>query len=292
MLTTILFHAGLVPLIASAATAFLLTRTRTPPAAAWAIAPACGFVLGTVALSSQGGLGPAFRSLVAPREAVDWLPMMVLLAVAATAVIYYTPPEQRWRTIALAAVLCIAAPVRLLSGNEHIAHDWSVIEKLAYLVLLSATLGLLWLLLATAGDETSPDVRIPLVIFVSVATAIVLAVSGAFVYGAKAEAAAAALAGTWLAFLIAKAPAGWSAMAPCVRGAAAPITFSLVPLVVLAHFYAELPTVDAALLLVSLAATACPLPDVIRRGPAWHTLAARAAGSLVPLAIAIVRAFS
>ena len=66
------------------------------------------------------------------------------------------------------------------------------------------------------------------------------------------------------------------------------ITFTLGSLIILGHFYAELSTTNTALLFLSLAATAAPLPALLRSGPAWQQNTARIMICLLPLGIAVV----
>jgi hypothetical protein len=289
MLTNALLYAALLPLVASAMMAFLMRRMSAPSPIVWPTAIACGFLIAQFALRSQAGISDSLHSFIEPHEAVDWLPHIVLLALGVTIIMYLAPSDRR-RLIALAIALCLAAPVRLLSGN--VANHWSIPQKFAWLALLAALLGIVWLLLASKDGERPAFIRVPLLLLVAVATAVVLTQSGVLVYGLSCGALGAAITGTslmlsseaWRGRFSGRAhpsaPAG-------ITGAAGIITFTLGSLIILGHFYAELSTTNAALLFLSLTATAAPLPALLRIGPAWQRNAAGVMFCILPLAIAV-----
>ena len=190
----------------------------------------------------------------------------------------------------------------MLSGNVRLAGQWTALEKFAYLALLAATLGLTWLLLASGGKGRQSSARPFLLVIVTAATAVVLTLSGVFVYGQMCGALAAALAGTALARLLGATRSARAASVPLalpvrtgfhsngLTGAAGVITFSLGSLILLGHFFAELSALNALLLAVSLSAAGGPLPSAFLRRPAWQQLALRTAACLLPLALAIAAA--
>ncbi len=297
MFTTTLLYAGLLPLAAAGLIALLSRQFRVSLQATWACSTAGGFVAGLVGLKSQAGLAVAARSFTQPREAADWLPIIVLLALGVSVLLFAAPPAHRRWTLALAAALTIAVPLRLLSGNVRLAGPWSAFDKFAYLVLLAATLGFVWLLLASGGDEQQSPARLVFLVIVAATTAAVLTLSGALVYGQTCGALAAALAGTslipfltsWRARVSGRAvPVGGAF--PGLTGAAGVITFSLGSLILLGHFFAELSVANAVLLFVSLAAAGTPLPAALLRRPVWQQLAVRIVACLLPLALAIAAA--
>src|SRR6266480_4503841 len=116
MLTNAILYAGLLPLITSATIAIVLQRMRVSSPIVWPVAIACGFLTAQFTLRSQTGISDSLHSFIEPHEAVDWLPHILLLALGVTVVAYMAPIDRR-PLIALAAALCLAAPVRLLSGN-------------------------------------------------------------------------------------------------------------------------------------------------------------------------------
>jgi hypothetical protein len=284
MLTNAILYAALLPLVVSAAIAFIMRRMRSPLPTIWPVAITGGFLAAQFVLRGQAGFFESLHTFLEPHEAVDWLPHIVLLALGVS-ILMYLAPAQRPRLIALAAALCVAAPVRLLSGN--LAQHWSILGKVAVLVSLAAIFGLVWVLLALDDNERPAILRLPLLILVAVCTAIVVTQSGAFVYGLSSAAFGAAITGAALVFAFRGAASSSGAAA-----AAGIITFTLGSLVVLGHFYAELSTTNAALLLLSLAATAIPLPAMLRTGPAWQRNTARILFCLLPLAIAVVAVVS
>jgi hypothetical protein len=280
MLTYALVYAALLPFVAAATIAFVMRQMQWPLPIVWPCAASGGFLAAQFVLRGQSSLSDSLEAFVRPHEAVDWLPHLVLLALGVSIVMYLAPLNRRG-LIALAAALCLAAPVRLLSGN--VAQQWSILEKAAVLVLLAAVLGFVWLLLATNPVAHPTIVRVPLLILVAVGTAIVVTQSGVLKYGLSSAAFGAAVAGTALVFGFRGAPSSHGAAA-----AAGIVTFTLGSFIILGHFYGELSTANAALLFISLAATGAPLPALLRTGPAWQRTTARVALCLLPLTIAVV----
>jgi hypothetical protein len=280
MLTSILLNAGLLPLIVSAAIAFILRRFRSPISVVWPVAVAAGFLTSQFVLRGQNGLAESLLTFLQPPEAIDWLPHIVLLALGVS-IVMHLAPANRGLSIAMAAALCIAAPVRLLSGN--VAVHWSMLEKLAWLSLLAAVLGAVWILLATDDEARPAFVRVPLLIAVAVGTAIVVTQSGVLVYGESCAALGAALSGTALVFAFRAHISSAGAAA-----AAGVITFTLGSLIILAHFFAALSVLNAALLFASLVATSVPLPAAVRSGSWWLPVATRVIACLLPLAAAVI----
>ena len=136
-----------------------MQRMRSPSPIVWPVAITGGFLAAQFALRGQSGFADSLHTFLQPHEAVDWLPHIVLLALGVSIVMYFAPAH-RPRLIALAAALCLAAPVRLLSGN--LAQHWSIPGKVAVLVSLAAVLGVVWLLLASNDDEQPAILRVPL----------------------------------------------------------------------------------------------------------------------------------
>jgi len=273
MLLNEVIYVAVAPLLVAALAAFARRWVQAPPTIAWATGVALGYIAGQFALASRAGVGHAFSSLINPHEASHWLPLAVLLALGVTLLATYAPRSWRNGIIGLGTLLSVAVPARLLAG--HIAQQWSVLEKFSHLVLLSATLGLVWLLLASTRDERQPRLRQVLLVLVATGAAIVTTQSGSFTYGRHCGIVAAALTGVAIV-----SPRG-------VSGAAGVLTFTLGSLVILSCFYAELSPLNAALLFISIIAAAGRLPEVVLMGPAWRQIAVRTALSLVPLALAI-----
>jgi hypothetical protein len=284
MLTNTNLYAALLPLVASVSIAFIMRQMQTPLPIVWPVAITSGFLAGQFTLRGQSGFAESLHTFLQPHEAVDWLPHIVLLALGVSLVMYLAP-ARRYRLIVLAAALCVAAPVRLLSGN--LAQHWSIGGKVAILILLAAVLGIVWRLLALNDDRRPAIIRVPLLIIVAVSTAVVVTQSGALIYGLSCAAFGAAIAGTALVFAF-----RGTASSSGAASAAGVITFTLGSLIFLSHFYAYLSTTNTVLLVLSLIATAAPLPALLRSGPAWHGNTARFMFCLLPLAIAVGSAFS
>src|SRR4051794_28268935 len=158
MLTNAFLYAAFLPLTASALIAFSLRQMQTPLPVLWPAAITGGFLAGQFTLRGQSGFFDGLNTFFQPHEAVDWLPHIVLLALGVSLVIYLAPVH-RDRLVVLAAALCFAAPVRLLSGN--LAQHWSIAGKVAMLILLAAVLGIVWRLLALNDDGRPAFIRVP-----------------------------------------------------------------------------------------------------------------------------------
>jgi hypothetical protein len=279
MLTNTLLYAALLPLVASAFIAFVMRQMRSPLPVIWPVAITGGFLATQFVLRGQSGLSESLHTFVQPHEALDWLPHIVLLALGVSLVMYLAPTH-RPRLIALATALCLAAPVRLLSGN--LAQHWSILGKAAVLISLTAVLGLVWLITSNNDLRQPTILRAPLLILVAVGTAIVVTQSGALIYGLLSAALGAAITGTALVFAFHRST--WSSGAAASAGI---ITFTLGSLIILGHFYAELNTTNAILLLLSLTATAAPLPALLGNRPTWQRNAARITSCVLPVALAV-----
>ncbi len=284
MLTNLLLYAGLVPLVASVLVAVVMRQLRAPLKVIWPTSIAIGFLAALLAVRGQVGIAESVDRLLQPHEALDWLPHIVFLALGAC-LVPALPQAHRSRWIALIAVLCLAVPVRLLSGN--LAQQWSVFGKLFVVTSVAVALALVWLSLSTNDASQSSILRAPLLILVAVGIGVVITFSGAFIYGQLAAALGAALAGTANVFAFRARESNDG-----IAASAGVITFALGSLVVLGHFYAELSTMNAALLFLSLAATAVPLPAWLNNRSPWQLGLVRATACLTPLAIALATATS
>jgi hypothetical protein len=290
MFTTILLYAGLIPLAIAFLVALAVWRVGASPPVVWACGVGLGFIAAQIGLKNQLGLIAAIRGFVVPREPADWLPMIVVLAIGASLLLTVASRSYRHHAIALAALLVIVVPVRLLSGNVRVTQIWSPLEKIVYLALLAATIGLVWLVLASGNDERPSLTRLVLLVVVTIGSALVLTLSGVLVYGQSTGAVAAAIAGTALACLPVITRSNNSVYRlPFVglRGAAGVIALALGSLIILGHFTAGLTITNAALLLVSLVAAGAPTPKAIASQPPWLQLVFRTLVCLTPLAIAI-----
>ena len=284
MLTNALLYAGLLPLVVSACLAVILRQLRLTPQISWPVSITAGFLAAMLVVRGQGGLAESIDRVLHPHEALDWLPVLVLLALVACGVVYWGSLRS-WQLIPLVVAISLATPVRLLSGN--LAQQWSPIGKLAVIAWTSAALALAWLSLST-NDTAQPSVlRVPLQILVAVGAGVAVTLSGAFIYGQLAAAVGAATTGTWLAFALRARESNEGTAA-----AAGVVAVALGSLILLGRFYSELNTAAAALLFVALAATAVPLPGQLGGNASWLQAVVRAACCLVPLTIAVALAVS
>jgi hypothetical protein len=280
MIVSEVFFVVLIPFAAAAATAIAARRMRVAPPVVWASGVGLGYLTGQLSLECRrGGAAQAFSALVRPHEAVDWLPLAVLLALGVTVLSAYAPRTWRRCPFVLAGLLAIGLPLRLLAGSVYVTIQWSASEKFAHFALLAATFALCWLLFSSARDDEQPRLRPALLITVAAGAALVIALSGVFVYGELCGAVAAALAGTCLAL--------W--LVPGLSGAAGVVTFSLGSLIVLGYFYAQLTPTNAALLFLALIFSGGRLPHLMPSQPPWQRAVLRAALCLVPLALAVAK---
>lgn len=259
--------------------------------ATWAVATALGYVAGHATMMRAIGWFPAVGSLLRPGEARDWLPLAVLVATGITLLAIYAP--EGWGRLAgltAAALLVVAAPMRLLAGSVYVTSEWTGAERLAHLALLAACLGVVWLLLALRRDEESPSVSAGLLVLVALGAAAVLAMSGVAVYGqlsgVVAAALAGAMAGAWYcgqreagrrrlgtsstsdpatcdAEALAESVARAASASIGVGGAAGVVTLALGSLVLLGHYFAEVTALDALLVGVAAIVAAGWLPTSI-----------------------------
>lgn len=293
MLTTTLIYAGVVPFTAALIVTLTVRWMGVSAPATWAWGTAFGTIAGQVALKRQLGVAGAVRLFTDPHEAVDWLPLIILIALGSSLLFVGASGGRRRFALLIAALVTIAVPLRLLGGNIRLDEVWNAFDKFVYAALLAGTLAIIWTSLGSASYGGLNAARLMLVMIVAIATAVVLTLSGVFIYGQLCGVVAASLAGTAVAFAgtrssdpISRAGSGvWDG----IYGAAGVITFSLGSLILLGRFFAELSTSNAILLLLALAAAGSPLPFAAFRQPGWRQLFARSVLCCVPLAVAISR---
>jgi hypothetical protein len=280
MLFDALIYAGLVPLVTSATVAFIMRRSYPPMQTVWPIAITAGFLAAHFALHADVGFAASVRTFFEPHEAIDWLPHIVLLALAVSILVYAAPSQRGWFYV-LAVALCVAAPVRLLSGN--VASQWSFLGKLAWLGVLTTMLVATWIALSTNDESHATPIRVPLLVLLVVGIAVVLTKSGVFIYGESAAALAAAVSGVAIAI-------GWRTKSrnSGVAASAGVIALAVGSLIILTQFFAELSLLNASLLLVALIATALPLPAFVGAGAAWRQVAVRAALCVAPMLLVLL----
>jgi hypothetical protein len=289
MLTSLLTYAGVVPLVGAAIAALVCRLLGVSPRATWAWSVTAGVLSGQFGWKSRAGYALGARAFTRPAEAADWLPIILLLALGVSLLLIVAASPQRKLMKMLAALLCIAVPLRLISGNVQV-EEWSAISKMFCLGLLAVLFGLSWTFLAFNGEEQSFLGRALATAVVAAAAAIVLTQSGVLVYGIACGAVAASLGGPAVVDFLFGDPArdGQRFALSGFTGAAGAITFSLGSLIVLGLFFANLSALNAVLLLVALLAAGGPLPRVIARQPLWMQLAVRVLLCSMPLTVAVV----
>ena len=286
MFLTTLIYAGIVPLAVAAAATLFVRNVGGSSAAAWAWGMSVGFVAAQLGLKADAGWATAARALAGPNEAVDWLAIIVLLALGTSLLLIATPLAFRRYAWAVAFAFSVAAALRLLAGNAAMM-GWSLPSKIGCLALLVALFNCFWWMLSARDGGTSQRLRLCLVIVVAIGSAAVLTLSGVLVYGQLSGAVAAALGGCALASIVADEGTTPRLSFAGFRGAAGPITFSLVSLIILGHFFAELSTLNAMLLLAALAVAGGPVPGGLAGQAFWMQSAVRTLLCLVPLAGAV-----
>jgi hypothetical protein len=277
MIFSELLHVAILPAAVAALVTFVAQQLRLAQATVWSLAIGLGYIAGQLALESRNAAPVSLWNLLVPREAVDWLPYAVLMAMAITVAATCTGAKWRGAVLVAAAILCIGVPLRLLAGSAY-SIRWSALEKVWYLAAIAATLAAVWAVLATARPTDQPRLRPALLALVACVSALACVLSGVFVYGELCGVLVAAVVGACLA---------------CreynLEGAAGVVTFSLATLVLLSYFYAELSLPNAALLLVALCFAAGRLPAFIATRSPSQQIAIRAGLTLLPLGIVVVQ---
>jgi hypothetical protein len=290
-----LLWVGILPCGVAALVMLVSTWLGLPNRAAWAKSVGGGYVVGQIALASRVDLRTGIGILFAPREAVDWLPWLVMAAVGITVLAAYAPRHwQRW-IVALAVVVAAAAPARLLAGSVYVTSRWTAIEKIGVILIWATAFALIWAWLAAGRSNGQPRVRGGLLVLVAIGMAAALTLSGSIALGELCGVMAASLTGTTgfasaLVMISERRPSHSHADALCstdgLSGAAGAIAMALGGLLLLGYFYAELKATNVTLLLAALVAAGGRLPTVWPRGAVWRAVF-RAVLCIVPLAVAL-----
>jgi hypothetical protein len=281
-----LLWVGALPFCVAALAMLLSNRLGLPARAARAKSVGGGYVVGQFALAARVSWPAGFSSLLQPREAGDWLPWLVIAAIGITVLAACAPrPWQRW-IVALAVLLAVVAPVRMLAGSVYVGR-WSVVTKLAAIACWAPALAIVWTLLAMGRANAQPRLRGGLLIVVAIGLAVALTLAGSFTYGELCGVMAAALTGSLVTCsLTPNSPRRVADADLGLSGAAGAVAMALGGLILLGYFYAELTTGSAILLLAALVAAGGRLPTGWSLGPIGQT-ALRAGLCLVPLALAL-----
>ena len=179
---------GFLPACVAAATWSLVWARTRNAASSWRTALVVGYVAGHWGLdtSFQEAILKTFR----PREARDWFPLAMLLAMIpdAIACVGRWGPAGGWL---LRLSLCAVLPWRLLAGSSYLPNveldvdfdtgAWSTGEAFAWLLSSSLLLLAVWSWIRAVDVTLAPIGRATLVIVVTLAAAVTLALSGSLV---------------------------------------------------------------------------------------------------------------
>jgi hypothetical protein len=246
---------GVLPgVIAVAALAGVWKLTKNA-ASSWRTAAVVSFLVGLWALDAQGvGVIGAISKSMRITEARDFLPLVVLLAVIPDAV---AAGGRRGAIVGwvLRAGLCAFMPWRLLWGTRYLPKvapppnfdmgAWSPLEAVLWIGGVAAALLAVWSLVRAENTE-SPRLRSLLAVLVAFAASTTVALSGSLTLGQLMGVLVATLTGCALV-------AWWMKVGRGPDAAAGPIVIAFGSVLDLAHFFAELKLVYAALLVVGLA---------------------------------------
>jgi hypothetical protein len=273
---------GVLPCAVAALVMFIACRFEVRPTAAWSVSFAAGALTGMIAQQARAGLPAALEHLTHPRASIDWLPYLLLVAAALPALAAYASRTWQRPLLALTLFFTLAVPMRLLASNAAAMARWTTTEKLAILAFWTFAFAALWATLSLGRRNGQPLVRSLLAILVALGTAITLAASGSFTHFDLGVVATSALIGTTaIAFLLQAAEAGPSS-------AAGPLAILLLSLILLGNTY-ELTTVNAALLVIAIAASAGFLPLPSQNAAA---AAIRITLTVIPLGLAAASAIT
>src|SRR5215208_6775236 len=109
MFITTFTYAGAVPLVVAAVIAFGIRQIGGSAGAAWAWGVALAFVAAQLGLKSEAGWRNAAGALAAPNEAVDWLSIIILLALGISLLLMAAAPTHRPYARVLMVAFSIAA---------------------------------------------------------------------------------------------------------------------------------------------------------------------------------------
>lgn len=277
---------GFLPLTVAAVVVLVARRAGLGPRVVWPLALTTGYIAAHLTYHAQGQGTAALASLWKPNVSRDWLPWAALTALVVSLVIAVR--MWRWPVPALlAAFVAAVLPARLLWKSVYVQSQWSTGEAIVWLGSLAAGIWLVWMLFHTSRNASDPRLRLVLLLVTTLATSVVLAMSGVLVYGLLTGAIAATLVGTAAVPVLRRDDtADLSAGFAAGGGVLAVLIGSLVPL---GHFFAALTATNALLLVAALALAVVKLPTAIESRPAIR-IPLRALACLVPVAVAVTLA--
>ncbi len=246
---------GVLPGVLAIGTLMSVWKLTHNAASSWRTAVVASFLVGMWALDAIGvGVLAAIAKALRIQEAKDFLTLLVILGVFPDALASY---GKQGRIIAwlLRIGLCLFLPWRLLAGSIYLpkatavpnpfnTSAWSTAEAIYWLGGIAIVLIGLWAIFIAARDH-APRLRSALTAMVAFAAAVTLTLSGSITYGQLMGVLTATLAGSTIASAFGKLERGPDA-------AAGPILMAFAGVLVLAHFFAELKLLYAALLALAL----------------------------------------
>jgi hypothetical protein len=243
---------GILPGLVAVGMLAVVWKLTHNAASSWRTAAVVSFLVGLWALDAQGvGLLGAISKSMRITEAKDFLPLMVILAVLPDAV---AATNKQGAIIGwiLRAALCVFLPWRLLAGTKYLPKvapplnfdtgAWSPMEAVLWLGGAAIVLLASWSLVRAESTE-QPKQRSVLAAIVSFVASATIAMSGSITYGQLMGVLVATLTGCALA-------AWWWKLGRGPDAAAGPIVIAFCGVLTLAHFFAELKLLYAALLVV------------------------------------------
>jgi len=302
---------GALPAAVAAIVLAAVWRTTRNAASAWRTALIVGYVAGhwtldarDIGASSLVGIGPSEAAAVhwaydprnfdfaealtksyRPTEARDWLPPLLLLAIAPDALACVGKAGFVLGGI-LRFGLCLFVPWRLLNGSVYLparslpalefeasgfemggfdTGAWTISVAVAWIGGVAVALLLGWQLARRVDQQSGNLVRSTLAVVVALGAAVTAMAAASLVYGQMLGVLSAALAGCGLMAAIVTAGRGPEA-------AAGPVIIAFGCLVVVAHFYAELQIHHAALLLLAMIVAIGWLPLPVHFSSRWQSV--------------------
>lgn len=246
---------GVLPGVIAVAALAGVWKLTTNAASSWRTATVASFLVGMWALDAQGvGVISAIAKSMRITEARDFLPLMVILAVIPDAVAASGKGGAILGWI-MRAGLCAFVPWRLLWGTRYLPKvapppnfntgAWTPVEAVLWIGGAAAALLAVWSLVRAENTE-APRLRSVLAVLVTLAASATVALLGSITLGQLMGVLVATLTGCAFAAWLLKLGRGPDATA-------GPIVIAFGGVLVLAHFFAELKLLYAALLLLGLA---------------------------------------
>ena len=260
---------GILPAFVAALALAAVWRAAGRDAVAWSTGVIFGYAAGIAALRAhEVGLAEGARRLAWPFEAIEWTPLVALVAAAPAAVASLRRSGERKLALRVALLVAVATalvvPLRLLWGGKYLpsaevraagfaTEAWSTPQAVAAIGGFAAVVLAAWGVWTRQVREDLPLLRGLLTTAAIVAASLTAALTGSFSIGQAIGALAAAVGGC--------AAATWLVKLRCgPERAAGPVLMVLASLLLLAVFYSEMRLWQAALLAIAATLAAGRLP--------------------------------